>query len=266
MSPRKRPAGECSGVYPVLAVEEFHPFFFLLPDSLGLLEYLFIIELAWLVAMAIYGFALRKLVRNPRDSVVVFHRIFWRIFLYPKKTAALEAYDAPMSVATLDDFDAPILDIPADDGWSSGSAEASFGTSNADTAGGTSVGGTGMGVDMPGADVDVDMLAEMDGPPPEPEPMAAEDTGEIEINVELQSNAPGLAVAGMVGDTITVRVPCSAEDGIANRHVVHALCHVLQLESYQITLLRGHAKGSKTFRLAGTSLQKVQQRVMSASN
>ncbi|MEM6562188.1 MAG: DUF167 family protein [Planctomycetota bacterium] len=83
------------------------------------------------------------------------------------------------------------------------------------------------------------------------------------MNIELLPNAPALGVQGMVGDTLTLRVPCGAEDGIANRHVVNVLCQVLGVESYQVTLIRGHAKGSKTFRLTGMSLPKVQQRMMS---
>ncbi|MEM6562189.1 MAG: hypothetical protein AAF656_11360 [Planctomycetota bacterium] len=169
-----------------LAAEEFHPFFFLLPDHVGLLEYLLLVELAWLVAMAVYGFALRKLVRNPRDSVVVFHRIFWRMFTHPKKTATLEAYDKPVSIAGLDDFDAPILDGLGD------TSTPEFIGHNDDTAGGTAlgaaVGGTGLG--MAAGDVEVDVLGAdfdgdfdggfdegFDGPPPEPEPISIDDAG-----------------------------------------------------------------------------------------
>lgn len=235
---------------------DFHPFFFLLPPWDSLLNSILYVELAWLIAMAVYGYVLRKLVRNPRDSVVVFHRIFWRIFVNPKQSALLEAYEKPMSVAALDDFDTPVLDLPEIPGLDAPLAPR---RTAQDTAAGTAA-GTAVGTMALGG---VGALEDLDaGPPPEPAPIRAEQAGEAQLNVELVPNSPGVAIQQIVGNTLTLRVPCGGEDGMANRYVVQALCQVLQIESYQITLLRGHAKPLKELRIAGLSLTTVQQRLM----
>ena len=247
---------------------------FLLPRGMGLLEWILVTQLMFLGVMGLYGVVLRKLVASPRDSVVVFHRIFWRKFLRPKSIANLDAYDGPVSMGQLDDDEVGMIDgLGAFGEPSFGDEAGSAGGTMSGTAGATSTGTTGgtMGGTMAGTaggragggslhSADDSLIG---GIPPEPEPvMSGEQVLSADLNVEVVPNSPQNGLTAIDGDTLTLAVTCAGDSGLANRTLMRALCHHLDIQTHQVTLLRGHMASRKVVRVSGMDLTAVQTRLL----
>ena len=243
---------------------------FLLPRGMGLLEWILVTQLMFLGVMGLYGIVLRKLVASPRDSVVVFHRIFWRKFLRPKSIASLDAYDGPVAMNLLDDDEVGVIDglgafgepsfgdePEAAGGTMSGTAGATSSGTMGGTAGGTMGGGRGSSLHS----ADDSLIG--GGIPPEPEPvMSGEEVLSADLNVEVVPNSPQNGLTALDGDTLTLAVTCAGDSGLANRTLMQALCHHLDVQTHQITLLRGHMSSRKVVRVSGMDLTAVQTRLL----
>ena len=247
---------------------------FLLPRGMGLLELIAVTQLVWLGVMGIFGIVLRRLVHSPRDSVVVFYRIFWRMFLRPNAVPIFDAYDAPPAMSAFDDHDVAVLDHvdPVDLGGGAlgggyvpeppprGRADASAATAN---PGGTLAGGTLSGTMMGTMSGTMSGSIIEEAIPPEPAPVGVGETAiEAELVVNVVPHAGQNRLAGFDGEALTLEVTCGGEDGLANRHLLIALRRSLGIDPHQMTLLRGHMKPQKLVRVSGLSPEQVQLRLM----
>jgi uncharacterized protein YggU (UPF0235/DUF167 family) len=215
----------------------------------SVLEWLLIIEVVLLIAAGFFwGISLLVSGKNPDDPLSIFWHTFWKVFLKKRRAqfkvavASLEVEKARQyeQLKQHGDIDA-IKELLRDE--------------------------------MEGEEVDDRELAAMleadaaqrgvELPAMEGEIASAPNVAQI--NVKVVPFAERDELLNMSKDGITIQVTSAAEEGSANKSVIHLVCGALGVKPYQITLLKGHYRSRKVLQVAGLAQEAVDEKLANFS-
>jgi uncharacterized protein YggU (UPF0235/DUF167 family) len=198
------------------------------------LEWLVIIELVMLVALALFTGVAAFIARtHPDDAIVVFCRAFWMTFLYPPPDVAREggfevrtrqAREAREPVEPREPRTRPPRDgsrskpppttTPRDDAF--------------------------YGRVKPAADGVVHTAT---------------------LNVVVLAHAEKDDVLGRTSDGIELQVTSAAEDSAANKSVIQLVSKALDVKPYQVTLTKGHYQTRKVVAITGMDQAQLDEKL-----
>jgi uncharacterized protein YggU (UPF0235/DUF167 family) len=225
-----------------------------------LLEWVGIFMLVVLLTATIFGLAAKWLTRSdPYDPMARFYRVFWRsmfrISVPPPASLAAGAtqattfkVDAPAPTT----MDAPDLDrLGSLDGLAALESGA-LGGSEAEAA---ATSAAGISTRRPAASVarDDDII-QIPGSKEPPRKQAS-------LDVRVIALADDNAVGRMVGGELEIRVTKPADDWQINGVVLELVARKLDIQAYQVTLLKGHNRVRKTLQIAGLDAAEIVSRL-----
>lgn len=221
------------------------------------LEWLLLFEGVILLTALIFWLAARLITRSdPRDPMVRFYRVFWRAMFrvsVPPPVAAVEASGGPFKVnlpepGTIDAPDLADLEQVA---------SASGAVSEAEAAAGSAM------------TISTRRSAARDETPTEPASISASSGNETAepprklatLDVRIIPLCDSDQVVEMVGGELAIRVTRAADDWQVNGTVLDLVRQKLGVESYQVTLLKGHNRVRKTLQIAGLDAAEIDRRL-----
>lgn len=202
-------------------------------ENFGLIEWLLCLELVLLLTASFFYQVAKVIARTDRhDPLVRFYRVFWQAFFSRVSSFAdielkqAEAAAFAAGIATPSDLDAPNL------------------------------GALGEG-DLPpavGSELEQQNAQPARGAPaPRQSGAARGATVEAAVSATFDAIINPLtdrdAIVGLRDGNLVVDVQCAPEDGHANGVIITQVAQRIGVPAYQITVIRGHYKLLKTFRV-----------------
>lgn len=226
-------------------------------DYPTLLEWLLLFEGVVLLTALLFWVAARLITRSdPRDPMVRFYRVFWRAMFrisVPPPAAVTEPSTRGFRVNLPDpaSIDAPDLGtIESVAPRLSEDNEAEAAAASAMT-------------------ISTRRSATRDEPSPGDSESSAEKGATAEparklatLDVRIVPLCDADEVVGLVAGELVIRVTRAADDWQVNGTVLDMVRQRLRVESYQVTLIKGHNRVRKTLQVAGLDAAEIEQRLI----
>ena len=199
-------------------------------ENFGLLEWLFVLELIVLLTALFFYQVAKIIARTDRhDPLVRFYRVFWRSFLSDVSSYADIEFNAAEAAAMSAGYGAEVNTLDAPD----------LGTLNES--------------EMRQVPSEAELQSRQQPAPRGAAPSGGGNTQDQNVSatfeVMINPMAGRDAIVGMKNGSVVIDVKCAAEDGQANGTIIDLIAPRIGMRPYQISLIRGHYKVLKAFRV-----------------